>query len=566
MYFSQRTKRIDLICLVLVALSCFVRLLAQKVELPFSYNNLIFFLYTFALLLWSRQLQIRILQRPVRWYLFQSAVLMIFWMGLRTLKYTYIPKGHVIGRYVDYLYYLPMLFIPLFILFSVLHIGKAEDQGINRFWKLLYLPSTLLLALILTNDLHQKAFWFYGHPERWTGTDVQYRAIYFAAMIWIGCMLLAALIAALMRCRVPGIRKRIWLPILPIAFGAMYALVYMIQTDFSYLVLEMIKPPEVGSFVLAAFIECLILVRLFPVNDNYGNFWNMASIGAGIMDDNNAFCYVSDKSLAVTPEQVKVAQTQPVVLPDGNMVLKSQPIDGGISYWLKDISQINHLNKELANYVDVLQEENDLIDAENQLMASQIQIEEQSRLYDAIASDVRDQVNVLESLFAGFSGNTAEKRKAIQDANVLVAYIKRRANLMLLADQMEEISGSELTLAIYELLEALKLCGISCAADIKEIAALPSAVVLIFYEFIEQVVEAALPNSRAIMLYLALAGNQICLKIEVDTSIYLPVDVWQTKIKNQNGTLEIKESDGTEYISLLLPCCQMEMMAGKEQK
>ena len=54
----------------------------------------------------------------------------------------------------------PMLFIPMLSVFVSQSLGKDEAFRLPRWTKLLYIPTLLLLLLVLTNDLHRQVFSF----------------------------------------------------------------------------------------------------------------------------------------------------------------------------------------------------------------------------------------------------------------------------------------------------------------------------------------------------------------------------------------------------------------------
>ena len=58
----------------------------------------------------------------MRW----AAALMLLWLILRTLKYS-VVTDLTAGRYIWYLYYLPMLLLPLLWVYIALSMGKSED-------------------------------------------------------------------------------------------------------------------------------------------------------------------------------------------------------------------------------------------------------------------------------------------------------------------------------------------------------------------------------------------------------------------------------------------------------
>lgn len=84
---------------------------------------------------------------------------MLLWLILRTLKYSFVT-GLAAGRYIWYLYYLPMLFLPLLCVYIALSMGKSEDYRLSRGTGMLSIIPAALFLLVITNDLHQQIFAF----------------------------------------------------------------------------------------------------------------------------------------------------------------------------------------------------------------------------------------------------------------------------------------------------------------------------------------------------------------------------------------------------------------------
>ena len=154
MFISRETKISDSICLALVLLCGILHLLAPLMNTYVSVNGFIFVCYTVALMIWIYQIRRRLLNTYVMGYLITAASLMLFWMAIRTVKYVFLPGEHLVTRYVWYLYYLPYIFIPLFMVFALLCVGKTQNEDFSRKWKLLYIPAVALLVGIMTNELH----------------------------------------------------------------------------------------------------------------------------------------------------------------------------------------------------------------------------------------------------------------------------------------------------------------------------------------------------------------------------------------------------------------------------
>lgn len=88
-------------------------------------------LYLLLFTLWGVSLDRRIIQRQALHCLRLTAALMLLWLILRTLKYSFVT-GLAAGRYIWYLYYLPMLFLPLLCVYIALSMGKSEDYRLSR--------------------------------------------------------------------------------------------------------------------------------------------------------------------------------------------------------------------------------------------------------------------------------------------------------------------------------------------------------------------------------------------------------------------------------------------------
>lgn len=548
---SRETKILNCICVMLILFAGVVRRLSYYFG-TFCYNNIICMLFAASAFIWIYQLQRRLVQPDVRKNLNVSALMMIFWMVLRTIKYEFLPDGSIAVRYAWYLYYIPQTFCVLLMFFSVLHIGRPQNRPISSLWKLLYVPAVIVTLGILTNDLHQLAFRFPDSLENWNGVDYTYGPLYFLAVLWIVALFAAILVIVFVRCAVPENRRKIWMPMIPLIFAVVYCVSYLTSQD--NLLVETFRMPEFFCFIFAAFMECVISVHLIPSNDSYGDLWNSSSIGAGIMDNNGVIRYKSKVSIRVTEEQVRNAVNNVVLLNDGRFLLKSHAINGGFGYWTKDISEINRLNRELADLGDVLIEENAMLDAENRLAEERIQVEQQNKLYDYIAGSVSPQIDKLSQLIDAPSENDKSIEQKMKYACILYSYIKRLSNMLLLFYQNKHISSGELCLAITESLEYVNLCQIKTYFDYIGESELNGGYVLLAYEVFESVIESGIPKTDAVLVNLEISDKFLNLRIEMNSpEKTLPEGFMIDKISVLGGTLETETEQTTEYVSLYLP-------------
>ena len=547
---SGKTVFLNILCVFLVLLAGCLRLVGKYTGL-ILHNGIILVIFALASFVWMSQIRKRILQPDVRNNLVAVALLIIFWMSVRTLKYEFIFDISPFKRWFWYLYYVPMLIIPLLMFLSVLHIGLPQNKSIDRRWNLLYIPTAVIILGVLTNDFHQLAFRFSGGPANWDDTDYIRGPFYYAAMLWMALLLAAILVVVFVRCAVPERRKKILVPAIPLFIGAIYMLCVIVDDK---MVTGFLTVPEMGCFLFATFMESLMDVHLFPANDNYSALFNASSIGAGIMDESGAVRYKSEMSIPTNLARVIKAQSEPLIIEDGNAIFKSRAINGGFCYWMRDISQINMLNCELEDLGDVLAEENTMLEAENNMRVKRLRIEEQNKLYDDLARNVRSQLEKLQELLENLPENEEEFENKMKYACVLNAYVKRHSNLLLSFHESKRIYSDELRYSLVESLEYLRLYGIKAHSFYIGEGGFSGEKILLAYEVFEAAVEAALPRTDAILVNTVASEGSLTLRMELNApQSLLAKDCLYEKISAQGGALEVETEGKTEYVTLIFP-------------
>ena len=184
-------------------------------------------LYLLLFSLWGYSLDRRIIQTQALHCLRLTAALMLVWLILRTLKYE-IVTDLTVARYIWYLYYLPMLFIPLLGVYIALSLGKSEKFRLTgRIGALAIIPAVLFL-LVITNDLHQQMFAFSsGVPGEPDNYSYSYGPVYFCYLGWTVTCMIFSLALLLKKSRVPsGSEKRIR-PFVIACITVLYGLLYL---------------------------------------------------------------------------------------------------------------------------------------------------------------------------------------------------------------------------------------------------------------------------------------------------------------------------------------------------
>ena len=107
---------------------------------------------------WGISLIHRMVRKDLRAYFITVAVLILFFLVVRMIRYGLTKDTDAFSRYLWYAYYVPQMFIPPTILLAAFSIESKKGKPLAKAWYFLYLPAVILLLLIFTNDAHEWAF------------------------------------------------------------------------------------------------------------------------------------------------------------------------------------------------------------------------------------------------------------------------------------------------------------------------------------------------------------------------------------------------------------------------
>lgn len=112
--------------LLAVILAYSFRLIGRESFYPTLFSYLRSFIYIGLYAAWGISIRQRIVQKQVGQYLTGVSVLLILWFTFRSAKYFIFWQPAAI-RYQWYLFYLPMLFVPMLALLIAMSLGKLMN-------------------------------------------------------------------------------------------------------------------------------------------------------------------------------------------------------------------------------------------------------------------------------------------------------------------------------------------------------------------------------------------------------------------------------------------------------
>ena len=496
---SKATKKSLLYALgvlALIAFAMWLRYASRHILHSPAVSHLRSGIYVFLFSAWCYSLWIRIVQTQARRYLLAISVLMVLWILLRSIKYSI--ENTDVERWLWYFYYFPMLFIPMLSVFVSRSLGKGEDFRLPRWTKILYVPTLLLLLLVLTNDLHQQVFSFPSGVL--SDLEYRYEGGYFFVMGWEALCAGFAFLSMAKNCRIPRSRRIRWLPLVPLALSLAYACAYVKKVYWVWVLAGDMTVSQ--CLIFASILECCIQCGLIQSNLGYDELFEATSLPVQITDQ--AFCsqYVSVAMRgALPPNELRQMRVDTIHLGDDTL-LKRHRLRSGWVFWKEDISALNQIRKELELTRDELRDTGDVLAAENAQRARWLKLTEENRLYDMMEAQTARQIAMLRDLLAELqkTEDPDRARHLLGQVIIIGTYVKRRSNLIFVGVQRGAISVQELRLCLNESSENISVSGADCTTRVKGEGQLTVEQATQVYDLFEAVVETELESLRALLI------------------------------------------------------------------
>ena len=539
---SKATK-ISLLCalaaLGLIVLAMLLRYASRHILHSPIVNHLRSGIYVFLFSAWCYTLWLRIVQVQVRRYLLAISALMVLWILLRSIKFSI---GNTDAeRRLWYFYYFPMLFIPMLSVFVSQSLGKDEAFRLPRWTKLLYIPTLLLLLLVLTNDLHRQVFSFPSGVL--SDGEYRYEKGYYFVLGWEALCAAFSLVLMVRSCRIPHSRRIRWLPLVPFALSLAYAYAYVKKVYWVWVLAGDMTVSQ--CLIFASIFECCIQCGLIQSNLGYDELFEATSLPVQITD--HALCtkYASIAMQKPLPQSELRHMQQDTVQLDDDTLLKRHRLRSGWVFWKEDISALNQIRKELELTRDELRDTGDVLAAENAQRARWLKLTEENRLYDMMEAQTARQIAMLRDLLAELQ-RTEDSDRAIRLLGQIIiigTYIKRRSNLIFVGVQRGAISVQELRLCLNESSENISVYGADCKTIVKGEGQLTVEQATQIYDLFEAVVEMGLESLRALLTSIEV-GKQV--EVTLCVSAAEPLCALRARFP---GLEWERDEDGLQYVT-----------------
>lgn len=464
-------------------------------------------LYLLLFVLWGYSLDQRIIQKSVLHCLRLIDVLMLIWLTLRTLKYE-VVTDMTVARYLWYLYYLPIIFIPLLGVYIAIFLGKSENYQLSKkSWLLSLIPAALFLTVI-TNDLHQQVFVFEsGIPGVPDNKVVFHRPVYFVILVWIvGCVCFS-IVQLLKKNRLPSIGKRRMMPFVLSCVMLLYGVLYLL----GFQVVRDVFGDMNVMFCLfyAAIYESCIHCRMIQSNTGYVELYEATTLASCIADQNG---HILLRSRTAGENMVCPQEGESIVCPDG-MRISAAPVKDGFVIWGDNVQHLAELRARLDE--NKRKKENNkkkLKDA--YLVQKQLyELTEKNHIYDELEEKHKKQTERIKELLEQCRNAKPPKmREHMKEILLLGTYIKRSANLYFLSQEYEKLPQQELRLTIDELVRAMNSCEVECGVVYLTTKPIASKEVERLFELLKTIMEMTISELHS--LFISVSDQEMNLSVE----------------------------------------------------
>lgn len=490
-----------------------------------SYIRAALYLLLFAL--WGYSLDRRIIQTQALHCMRLTAALMLVWLVLRTLKYE-VVTDITVARYIWYLYYLPMLFIPLFGVYIALSLGKSEEYRLTgRIVALAAIPA-ILFSLVITNDLHQQIFAFNsGIPGRPDNYSYHHRYLYFICLGWmVGCMIFS-LIRLLKKSRIKNGGKK---PLMPFIIGCitiLYGILYL--TGLSAVRWWFGDMNVMFCLLYAAIYESCIRCRMIQSNTGYVELFEASTLEAVIMDRSGN---VVIRSRAADEDMICPQDGTQIIRPDGTRI-SSAPINGGYVVWKDNVRPLTELRAQLSENKAQIKNNKEKLHEAYLIQKKLHELTEKRRIYDKLDLMYGDQINRIGQLLKQCENTeTDEVHNILKRILLLGTYIKRSANLYFLSLEHELLSQQDIRLTVDEAVRVMNVCGTECSVVYYMTKPMHSEEVVRRFNLLKTVVETAVDGLNSIFICLSDDEMDLSVECDVDLSLIISSDV---TVKQEDG-------------------------------
>ena len=490
---------------------------------------------------WVIYLEKHVVHKKMRRCLTGIGCLMVFWFFIRTVKFHifYEPLGEHICWY---LYYVPMILIPVLGLSAALFFVEKDEEKTVRKIIILLIVAAVLIVSVFTNDLHQLVFRFSKQPP-FSDMDYSYGILFMVIQGWMLLCLTGMEIILIRKSRIPG-KKQFWMPVIPGILLLGWNIGNMFRLPFIKVIAG--DMTAVCCLLMAAIYQGCILCGLIQTNSRYFElFQTSGGLDAEITDYSFQRYYHSGDFPELTPELRAIIIDRSFVQEEG-IRINHIPIRGGHLFWSEDISVLLDQYQDIREQQEELTTRNRLLQKTYQKEAERRKAEEQNRLLNMIQNQTAGQLELLSQLMDELERTESREQYDWILGKIVVVgtYLKRRKNLVLTQYTSDRnlLTMEDLRQSLAESCDSLKLCRIRAAYYVeKGNVQLNAEDILKCYDTFEWLVERLADVMQSVFYRVSQIDDALRISVHIVSETDLGV------LMSERPELKVQQEDENEW-------------------
>ena len=466
------------------------------------------FLYVLSMLLvllmiysWAIHINNQIVQVQLRRYMGILSMLMMLWIFLRYTRYYLFDDHLFVARHFWYMYYIPMIFIPLNSFLFSLHFGRSIDWIKPRKYQILNVIASGFLFMVLFNDKLQLIFIFEDINNY---NQYEYGRLYYLILLFMVVLIVSMLVNLIRKAFVKPLSIHVFIPFIVLGLGLIYIYLYIfVRVHWFFDVIDLTL---MMNYINMMFWISVIHADLIPINQNHKQYFEEANFKALIMNEDKEILLKNKNSHELTDKMKDEIIQQGHTFISEYIVLNSEKIKQNYIVWEEDHENIQksfdrkrELQSELLDELSILR-----LDLDIQKKAYSLILK--NEMYDAALKQVEAEIANIHHYI---------KKQDLSKVTLWGIILKRKLNLILISEEAHKLSHEELLLSMDEVLSLLNQTSQTITFDYHINKELSTTTIYEIFHEITKLLMHSLDIDKTVKIDVSLMKNQN-IKIQVN--------------------------------------------------
>lgn len=407
-------------------------------------HQMLYLVMEMILILWTAALYLRAVDVRMRKNLLVISCMMIGWILVRLVAY-YSDSSSQMYRLSGYIYYLPFLFIPHYLLRVAL--DQSEGSRLYKISQPLFIIGSAIFILVLTNDIHGLLY-----------REKSYGPLYAMVVLYVATQLIMTLYLMVRSSYSVPKKKRLIVPFIPFLLYAIYTWGYVMRIDF-FIYSETTFSTSV---LYLLFLEICYYAGIFSGAIRYDRFFAASDLPMVILDRSYQVKYRTDRMIPseLLEKGTQILREQETFSDheESHHLLSGRKIQGGYILWWSDIRHIRELEQKLHQLLYQLEKDNELLAEREKIESDLATARWQNTIYQEIENQLAFHITEIQQrLMYVEEASDQELHRFLYSVGYSFRHLKRKAQLLIAGKLEEQVRADEILSAIQECIKVLRI-------------------------------------------------------------------------------------------------------------